>query len=219
MSESFDPVGGLEVGMPVEVSADDADWRVGGFVARLAPGRVCVEVEDGHGAALGDTAVVRRPEADEEVFRGVVVSLPSRRRRTLEIGVLSGESQKRAHVRVRSTVKVRYQILGTTMPDELPPQSDMVEGAAVDISGGGLLMSMKESTVPGTIIEVELDLDEPEERQIRALAVAARCEEADEEHLVGLRFEVIDEDDRDAVIAHVFSAMRHQLATYRRRKL
>ena len=94
--------------------------------------------------------------------------------------------------------------------EEIPPHE-------VNLSGGGLRMRMKSAVTIGTRIHVELFLPMAPPRIISTVAEALRCNEVTLRlekapvFIVAMKFILLEEKDREAIIAYLFSEQRQQL--------
>ena len=98
----------------------------------------------------------------------------------------------------------------TADQEELPSQE-------VNLSGGGLRMRMQSAISSGTRIHVDLFLPMAPPRIISTVAEALRCNEITLRvekapvFIVAMKFILLEEKDREAIIAFLFSEQRLQL--------
>lgn len=87
----------------------------------------------------------------------------------------------------------------------------------VNLSGGGLRVRMPAAVPPGELVHVRLYLPLAPPRTINAVAQVLRCNEItlrlekDPVFITAMKFVHIDEKDREAVIAYLFTEQRVQL--------
>ena len=116
-----------------------------------------------------------------------------------EVSTAPEITQRREFVRVPSVQSV---VLGAE------PGSARIDGKAIDLSGGGMLLSGADGLEPDSLVRFRLSLD-PEVRDIEGCARVVR---ADEEGRRALVFEQISPDDRQRLIHFVFERQRQALA-------
>ena len=95
----------------------------------------------------------------------------------------------------------------------------------MNLSGGGLRMRMPSSVTPGTRLHLDLFLPNAPTRIISPVAEALRCNEVmlrvekTPVFIVAMKFILIEEKDREAIISHLFSVQRLQLQSESEREL
>jgi len=95
----------------------------------------------------------------------------------------------------------------------------------INLSGGGLRMRMSSSVTPGTRLHVDLFLPSTPARILPLVAEALRCNEImlrvekTPVFIVAMKFILIEEKDREAIISHLFSEQRLQLQSESEREL
>lgn len=118
------------------------------------------------------------------------------------------QKQRRAFVRADAVLPFRYGAVQETPRRFLPDESGMVRGRTYNVSGGGLLFSGERDYPVGQLLELELYLPGAAPRYVRALGRIVREEEAETGRRYALRFEAIDEYDRDRIVGYVFERLR-----------
>lgn len=87
----------------------------------------------------------------------------------------------------------------------------------VNLSGGGLRIRMNSATPLGTRVHIDLFLPMPTPRIVSTVAEILRCNEVTLRvdkaplHIVAMKFILMEEKDREAIISYLFSEQRLQL--------
>ena len=129
----------------------------------------------------------------------------------------NGESEpspdRREFVRVAADLTIRYKFLSAE-PDF--PNSEVLEGKATDISGGGLLllgrvpeMDWTEGLLMNRIflgLNIGLDDGQPPAKALTRAAWIEPIEEGDNHCLMGLRFKEITREHQDRIFQFVIRA-------------
>lgn len=106
----------------------------------------------------------------------------------------------------------------TATKEEIPPQD-------VNLSGGGLRLRMPTAVTPGSRIHVDMFLPLAPAKTISVVAEVLRCNEVTLRiekapvFITAMKFILIDESDREAIIAYLFAEQRTQLQSESNREL
>jgi len=125
------------------------------------------------------------------------------------VSVRSGDGrQKRAFVRADVALSFRYGAVREAPRRFMPDESGMVSGRTYNLSGGGFLFSGERDYPVGQLLELELLVPSPAPRPVRALGRIVREENGEDGRRYALRFEAIDEYDRDRLVGYIFERLR-----------
>jgi hypothetical protein len=175
------------------------------LVAGLSPKEFDLRLE-------GDVEEIQRREYFRlDVCLPVNVSIPAQQ--TIASLTDQWEQRKTLHQNApppRMYAKARGYRAVTAQNEEIPSQE-------VNLSGGGLRIRFPSAISPGTRIHVDLFLPMAPPRILSVVAEILRCNEVTLRvekapvYIVAMKFILLDEKDREAIIAYLFSEQRLQL--------
>lgn len=155
-----------------------------------------VELVEANGIWLHETVILRRTSANPP---SLVLEWPHESKRT----------QRRNDVRVEVLRRAKLRMIGSR-----GSLGDALEGTTVDVSAGGVRLSLPESVPPQTEVEVELDL--PEVGTVRADGQVVRWGEivrpgSASRFWVAVEFTRVDAAVRRELTKFVFNVQREQI--------
>lgn len=109
--------------------------------------------------------------------------------------------QRRKHVRIAHVQSIKYRIL------EKKGLSNEKKGFMNDLSGGGMLIATKEELPTGTMIILNLELEESE-LEVPGTVVRSIWNDEKRCHMVSVEFKDISERTRDRIIRYIFNLQR-----------
>lgn len=136
--------------------------------------------------------------------------------------------QRREYFRLNCNIEVKFQVLTEEeraifiMAQQLKPiyPSDMYEGTAIDISGGGLRVICKDNYSKGDYIVVNLLLDGGSNTiNLRLPANIISCTRTDNDlskYDLRLQFIFEDKDQQERIIKYIFEEQRRRMKTGQR---
>ena len=116
--------------------------------------------------------------------------------------------QKREWFRVDADFPVKYW----PIDEKGAPKGDTASGTVIDISGGGIRISVKECLPVKTRIRLQIELTEPRVEKVPCICRVMRVIRTfSGRSQMGLQFEDIEMDDRDKNVAFCLAEQRRQL--------
>lgn len=121
--------------------------------------------------------------------------------------------QQRSHVRLPVILDVQYYIPESSPADKKKPP-EFKKATAVDISGGGMKLRVREKVNENTLVRLKFTLpfkNKPEQMELNARVM--RCIKADpnrEVYHLGLKFEDLVYREEDIIVRFVFEKMAQQ---------
>ena len=124
----------------------------------------------------------------------------------------STQAQKRDYFRVSAQLPINLEKKEAPQEDE---PDILIIGEAVNISGSGILVSFPEPYEPIPInkrVILNIPLPEPQLQTISCIGIVMRDDVRDDgTHMVGFRFEGLENDDQDRIIAYCLAQQRQEL--------
>jgi c-di-GMP-binding flagellar brake protein YcgR len=132
----------------------------------------------------------------------------------LNLPQVIGRIQRREYFRMPVLLEAAYTLLAqntayTRINDLKQMYSNkMAKAITIDLSGGGVRIVIKESIPSGSMLLLSINI--PEEINIICKVIRADRDETDKNYKVALRFENIEERNRDKIISFIFKKLREQ---------
>ncbi len=112
----------------------------------------------------------------------------------------------RSYYRLDANLLVQYRI----MKDEITPISEIKKGITRDISGGGVLLELKQTIQKETLLELNIHLTPDTIVNAIGKVTFTKVEKikGEDVHLVGVTFQIINENERDKIVKFIFEQQR-----------
>lgn len=160
----------------------------------------------------GRTSTVTFTNGDQSTtILSDITGLSNMRTLALKGKEIISRSQLRSYFRVDAVVAVRLSLPSTKKTNKKSSVCD-ITGDTIDLSGSGLMCSIDKPLAEEQQVKIELTLPGKKTHTAIAYGSVVRCRQVDEKkYHVALRFDTIDEENRDKIIAHCFELQRQYL--------
>lgn len=140
-----------------------------------------------------------------------ITGLSNMRTLALKGQEIISRSQLRSYFRVDAAITVRLALPGAKKTNKKKSAWD-ITGDTIDLSGSGLMCSIDTPLAEEQQVKIELTLPGKKTQTAIAYGSVVRCRQVDEkEYHVALQFDMIDEENRDKIIAYCFELQRQYL--------
>lgn len=211
----------LAVNQKIEIKKDDDPINYKSYVQGVEDDKFAIAVPYHKGEPLilrrGDEIEVKLFTAKERyIFVSTVIA---RKQDQIPLYVLTlpekaQRLQARDYVRVKVMLDVYYQVITEEEKNSNLLLNPTQKGMTVDLSGGGMLLALDDKLAENDLLYLEFTvLLKNKKRFFQTFGRVIRYDPAGGQrtkNLVGVKFEDIDERDRDDLIQFLFERMRAQ---------
>lgn len=138
-------------------------------------------------------------------IKGRITSIAGDNKLLLEMVDSFSYVQKREYFRIDAALSVSYWTIDAENPEAKAVQTP------VNIGGGGVRLPVSEDFKTGDRVGLEIVIKEPQPAVVECSAEVVGSYELDGEKQLALKFEDIEEEDQDAIVAYCLAEQRKQL--------
>lgn len=214
------PEKNLRINSRVEVALADEDQQIFGHSLIQEVNEdsfsIMIPLIDGHTLylAAGDEVVVSILINDRRyVFQTRVLEKQRESRLVvLKMPQILIPADRRGSVRTKALLPVKYDVLGSIEPENWDNITPAQEAVITDLSGKGLVLSIRSELEKGTLLVLDLNA-ESETIHVKAklLAEVVRCEQNDYSYQIAVKFLHISQRQEDLIIKYVFHCLRKSI--------